>query len=759
MEASPGKQPDEHKVGIPPAAELEQCPEAIQLLVGEIVREVRGTTRGRRNFNLEFSAMRAIAKETGLDPTNPSNAEALATTNIEGIRAQVQAAVSTSYELTRKKSVKAAPEPKPEPAPTSEPAAPAPEPAPTPEPTPDDPTTPNPPLTQTKIPIEIYNAAETGNTQEILRLIGENPEEGFLRQLMDTLRERFEGTSRRRKTLKTVMTAIEHFFKGKTRSIQEDISPDEAIAHPEQVKSPFTFLRLASHHSAPGKKVELLTIGIDRSTKEGKMGLVRDMLQAKARIHKQNNQPEKVIETLERLLRLQSEEPFQHKDGIRETVLKIEKLKSSGENTRRIKTLQEQLKVFQTEDLVKALTTAIEILLLQERTGADPFDLARTHREIEAIQETLRTTAPNPNPQQEKPTSSAPQTLVIPNTIREVFGKCHAIIKEGRLEEALIFVEAAKKVFQDGDLDNRGLGISTAMGIMENPLTIEFMGKQELLTASHVFEKMREYESAIKCLERLQKMDISANSRRINGERIDCMNRLLEKKYSPPKQTNPQTATATPSSQPANNSLPTRDTAAPSQTSPPPERQADQPTNTPPSQPPSTPDTAAQPNTSSQTSDTAAPSQSQFPPEQEANQPLDTPTPLTFTPPPEKPKKPEEILRENLISWLSRIKAQAKRERWEIRTEKVQKQKGKHGEKHYLVIPKDKREELLRQFSEMESNKSMQALYVVSSTEMGGNKKLEGMIPNLKGQLVDGELVTKGRILDDILKVLVGEEN
>lgn len=59
----------------------------------------------------------------------------------------------------------------------------------------------------------------------------------------------------------------------------------------------------------------------------------------------------------------------------------------------------------------------------------------------------------------------------------------------------------------------------------------------------------------------------------------------------------------------------------------------------------------------------------------------------------------------------------------------------------------------------MESNKSMQALYVVSSTEMGGNKKLEGMIPNLKGQLVDGELVTKGRILDDILKVLVGEEN
>ena len=78
---------------IPLTAELEQCPEAIQVIIGDIIKEVRGTTRGRRNFSLEFSAMKTVASETGLDPTRPENHEAITAQQIEGIRTQVKTAV------------------------------------------------------------------------------------------------------------------------------------------------------------------------------------------------------------------------------------------------------------------------------------------------------------------------------------------------------------------------------------------------------------------------------------------------------------------------------------------------------------------------------------------------------------------------------------------------------------------------------------------------------------------------------------------
>jgi hypothetical protein len=715
--------------------------------------------------------MRAIAQETSLDPTKPENAEALTGKNVEGIRNQIKSAVQASYDLTHRKKKK-------EPA-IQEPAASAPEhtqqpePSPTPEQQPDqDPGQDSSPAPDTKLSltttvlIKILEAAENQKDPQILQLIGENPDKEELRGLIATLTERRQQYSATSTALSKALKIIKSTFPGTvpaTPSQEPDPSPPPqsateppAKAKPEQ--EPFQSI-LESLIS--GKELDKETIAnLDR---EALQELIVKLRHAKERLQSATDAtkdvykekgPQETHITVEQALA----NPEQVKDcyTFRNLVAnnellpaeqQIALLKSGIDLAKRkenpaaaIGMLIRLSTVYEKAGRIgEAIDTHEEVFILQVRAGNQrPENVKET---LHVIMELNRNRTLKGDRTNHQETSRQPPTEVrfpTPATPGNILRACHDLARAGKFDEGEAMANKAMVYLSmDDRFGMQKIGFQTAKIIIANPSTIKSLQTRQLIAANHTLERAGELELAIKCLEELLTRSISSHSRENCTARVEKIRKELEAQGKPQPRTQPPdgqypSRTYEPASAPAPASAASSASASHSA----------------PAEPSVSAPAASAEHSASAANPTSTP---------------DTPPRLTIQPPPEKEKKPEEILRENLISWLSRIKKQAGKEKWRIRTERIPKQKGGYGEKHYLVIPEDKKEELLRQFSEfleMENGKvgkTMGALCIVSSTETGTNGQLEGMVKNLKGQLAMGELATKGRIIDDILRVL-GEE-
>lgn len=292
------------RIEIPATAILEHCPDNVQFFIEDIVREVKN--RGGRNFNYEFSAMKAVAESLGLDPTKPENAEALTIERINGIRAQVKAAVQVSYDLTHKKKKKALPVKSPQ-----EPEDPQPQPQPE-EPVPELSTQPNAePTTSEELPDEATIA---------------NLDRKALQELITKLRHKKEK-------LQETIDFAKNAYKRKGPQ-ETHITAEQALANPEQIKDCYTFRDLAAN--TPGLTVEqqiaLLNSGINLAKKEEVFVAAIEMLARLASIYKMGGKLEKALGTHEEILCLQAKIGNQYPGNVRRNISAIIELSNRISN-------------------------------------------------------------------------------------------------------------------------------------------------------------------------------------------------------------------------------------------------------------------------------------------------------------------------------------------------------------------------------------------------------------------------------------------
>lgn len=157
----------------------------------------------------------------------------------------------------------------------------------------------------------------------------------------------------------------------------------------------------------------------------------------------------------------------------------------------------------------------------------------------------------------------------------------------------------------------------------------------------------------------------------------------------------------------------------------------------------------------------AAEHETPAPEETPAETPVDTPVGTPVDPAPETQENTvaehltQRDLQEELISWVSGIQALAKKGKWEIEVVVVQKKGKKPGEIKYLTIPEGQRDRLAAQFEAIMTKYGDELIDLLCTDT--GDSNLRGMLTNLHGQLREGRLKTKGRTLDDILRVLGAE--
>lgn len=445
-------------------AELEQCPENVQYLIREIVMQVRGTTRGRRNPNLELAAMKAVADETGLDPTREENKEALTDEKIEGIRGQINSAVQASYDLTHRKKKRAA-EPSAD-APTELPpqpgtadavtaiAAPQPEP-----PQPDTATKPQPePLT----PAEPEQALSQLILAELIKTT--EPDEATIAKITsaiekldrEQLQQLIKDLKKTRKNLQKVIDAVRDGC-AKKRPLETNITAEQALAHPEQVKDCLTFRNLVANSQGltAEQQIALLKSGIKLAKEEEIISATISMLIKLGVIYRRNGRSNEALETFEEVLRLQAENHHQKPEDIERTVAVIIELRSTA-----------------------------------EATSATP-------------PEKLEVTFPTPR------------------TAENVLRTCHDLATNRKFDEGEAMADMAMRhSTTDDKFEMQKIGFQATKLILAKPSIISSLQTRQLIAASFTLERAKELELAIKCLRELLTRNISPRARETSTGRI-----------------------------------------------------------------------------------------------------------------------------------------------------------------------------------------------------------------------------------------------
>jgi len=441
---------------IPLTAELGQCPEAIQVIIGDIIKEVRGTTRGRRNFSLEFSAMRAVANSLSLDPTDPRNRGAITTEQINGIETQVRAAIQASYDLTHKRKKK----------PT--------------EPSTDAPLEPNPQPNATTAtapePGQISpQSIMAGLSEEtIAQLDGEH-----LQQLIKDLKKTRENLQR---VIDVVRTEC-----AKKRPQETNVTVEQALTHPEQVRNCFTFRNLVVDQDlAIEQQITLLKSGIKLAKEEEMIRGAMGMLIRLGIVYERNGKFVEAIEAFEEVLRLQAENHHQKPEDIEKTVVKIIRLRSAAKTTTKTNNVM-------------------------------------APKELEV-------------------------TLPTPKTAENTLKACHNLATSRKFDEGEAMADMAIRYFTADDrFEMQKIGFQATKVILAKPSTIRSLQIKQLIAASFTLERAGELELAKRCLEELLTRTVSPRARQTSTERINKISAELSAQKRPQQ---PVAKLVAPSNQP-----------------------------------------------------------------------------------------------------------------------------------------------------------------------------------------------------------------
>lgn len=461
---------------IPASARLEDCPASLQLAIREIIKQVRGTMKGRRNLGLESVAMNIAANYLGMDPTRTENHEAVIQKFPEGDAAQIIQDIHAELVRTGAYKPKKTSTIQPAPA-TVEPSAPVESPKPVEPPVSAEPPTPViPPATVEPIipatPPPVPSAPAESGRDPLTAII----------QFRANIARRYSG-SRTIPPAELDSIIIDALINEPPISAEK---PEDTVTRliqllAQRLRLKASMLQVIAEDLAPEDQPDLSDIPpIEACNLED-----LQRLEAELEAPRTKNSPKRTKAILETLSICYFKKGSKPKNPLKNPAKAIL-------YTKLLLEFQAKYPDQNPEDLVidvQRLDSAEHSLKDQKRTYQPPDQISPASRPAQA---------------QEKYEFDPEKPIESYTTGAEAHLACIAIAATGDFQKGLELAEDLSSRFSDYHiLTNHIIGFKTAMEILENPSTISSLRIREAYATSFILEYAGMITLAIQCLQKV----------------------------------------------------------------------------------------------------------------------------------------------------------------------------------------------------------------------------------------------------------------